>query len=91
MKDLSINIFKHKPFIMDKHPEEESNIKDIENMFQNPNINKMNYKYHAGYIGSGRHYYPRPTPQDILFEEHNQYSKASYSRSQVLFRITLIN
>ena len=70
---------------MDEPLEEESNIEDIENIFQNLNVNKMDYKYHTGFIGSERHYYPRPTPQDILFEENNQYSHASYSGSQVYY------
>ena len=47
MKGLSINMLKHKSFIMDKPLEEESNIEDIKNIFKNINVNKMDYKYHA--------------------------------------------
>ena len=79
-------MLKHKPLLMDNIPiEEESNIEAIENIFQNLNVNKINYKYnaHARYVASGRHYYPRPTPQDILFEENKHYSHACFSGSQV--------
>ena len=79
-------MLKHKPLLMDKLSiKEESNIEDIENIFQNLNVNKMDYKYnaHAGYVGWGRHYYPRPTSQDLLFKENNHYSYACFSGSQV--------
>ena len=60
-------------------------------MFQdlqyNNEINKISYspnKFDSSYIGSSKHYYPRSTTQDILYEEnyyHNQ--QLSYSGSYI--------
>ena len=71
--------------IKDEYMTGNANIEDLENMFQNLNVNKIKYnqKYFAGYVGSSRHYYTKSTPEDILFEENIQHFLTSFSGSQI--------
>ena len=73
-------------------PKNIKHIEDVENMFldlQNSNNNLQNNKIHykkelgPSTGGSGRHYYPRPTPQDILFEKKNMHPLRFYSGSDI--------
>ena len=69
-------------------PPEELDSENLEKMFQDiqtNDLNKIAYKqqYFAGFSGSGRHYYPRSTPPDLLFEEHHDQYQPSFSGSQV--------
>ena len=48
-------------------------------------MNKIEYnqKYFAWYSGLSKHYYPRPTLQDLLFEENVHNFQQNYSESQI--------
>ena len=67
-------------------------IEDVENIFldlQNSNNdlqnNKIHYRKELGPStgGSDRHYYLKPTPQDILFEENDMHPLRFYSDSDI--------
>lgn len=61
--------------------ESESNTSDMESpIFQNLSLNPINYPKDKkfSYSRVDRYYYPRPKPQDILYEEDFFHTKKSY-------------
>ncbi|KAI8545611.1 hypothetical protein RHMOL_Rhmol07G0053100 [Rhododendron molle] len=55
-------------------------ILELENSFvQNDTLNKIQYSKSFPYGGADRYYYPRPSPQDMLFEEAGFQKQMSYS------------
>ena len=72
-------------------PKNIDHIEDIEKIFldlkdqtNNLQSNKIGYKGMKTSVGgSGRHYYPRPTPPDILFEEIAQHNQRFFQGSEI--------